>query len=166
MHHDFRTRRYVLLIALGTTLALGQGCSDKIDINEEKNTDTTANMGVQPDQKVNPRETAAQQKLQAVDTETVSGTEMPDRQTILEFKNKKGEELRTQYGAHALGIGWKLIDGVKTDELALVFYVRSATVEPASTIPPYFEFERASDGTSVFIPTTVRETPQAQEEKI
>jgi hypothetical protein len=91
---------------------------------------------------------------------------MTDRQTILEFKKLRGEELRSRYGAHALGIGWRRIDGVKTDELALVFYVVSSSTEPASSIPQSFEYLSEGKSVPVQIPTNVIESVPAQEESL
>lgn len=94
----------------------------------------------------------------------ITGEQGADRETILAFKKLKGEELRKQYGAHSLGIGWQRIGGKKTDKLALIFYVASATEEPAASIPASFEFFREEDKLPVSIPTSVVENAAPGEE--
>ena len=88
---------------------------------------------------------------------------MPDHETIRAFKAAHGEELRERYGAHAVGIGRRRVDGVKLDELALVLYVESRSDGRAREIPSHFTFH-PDGGAPVEIPSTVVEQPRAREE--
>lgn len=89
---------------------------------------------------------------------------MADQETIRAFEALHGETLRERYGAHDLGVGSRRVDGVRVGELALVFYVESATSDAALSIPSSFDFRR-DDGVTVEIPTTVVERAPAHEEE-
>ena len=43
-----------------------------------------------------------------------------------ELVRARGAELRARYGAHSIGVGRKVVDGRRTDELAVIFYVEDA----------------------------------------
>lgn len=80
---------------------------------------------------------------------------------ILEFKAQRGEELRKRYGAHGIGIGRRTINGSKTNDLALVFYVESKSSEPATKIPDSFTFQPSGTHEMIRIMTQIVETPRA-----
>lgn len=69
-----------------------------------------------------------------------------------------GAELRARHGAHSIGVGRKVIDGRRTDELAVIFYVddKAAGDEP---IPATITFTPSGRASAVELPTDVVETP-------
>lgn len=78
-------------------------------------------------------------------------------------ENKWG--LMEKFGAHSLGIGWKKIQGKKTKQVALLFYVsrKGAIHEPAQhAIPSAIEYMLPVSGKTVSIMTDVVESEAAE----
>ena len=75
-----------------------------------------------------------------------------------ELVRAHGAELRARYGAHSIGVGRKVVDGRRTDELAVIFYVDDAGAcdEP---IPTTIPFTPAGHDGPVELATEVVETP-------
>lgn len=89
----------------------------------------------------------------------------PEYAWLREFKATRGDELRRRYGAHGIGIGWKKVAGVKTDQLALIFYVERrppADKLAKEPVPATIEFTPADSDQPVLLMTDVVETPPAE----
>ena len=87
--------------------------------------------------------------------------EHPMYSAIRQYKADYGRSLMDRYGAHALGISWKDVEGESVP--ALIFYVVPASPRPES-IP---EFVQLTDreSRSVMIPTKVVFSEEAKFEK-
>ena len=89
----------------------------------------------------------------------------PEYTWLRELKSDRGENLRRQYGAHAIGIGWKKVEGKKTDQLALTFYVerkRPPDRLEREQIPPQIAFTPSDSGEPVLLLTDVVESAPAK----
>ncbi len=86
--------------------------------------------------------------------------EGPEYEWLKELKRSRGRQLRRQYGAHSLGIGWKRVDGRKTDDLALVFYVERKGTGP-EPVPAVIAFTPPGSDDQVLLQTDVVESPPA-----
>lgn len=87
---------------------------------------------------------------------------------LREYKASLGLEWARRRGAHAMGIGRKLVDGKKTDTLALRVYVARkrprAQLEADELVPSSMRFlSRRAERESTLV-TDVIETPQARPE--
>ena len=59
---------------------------------------------------------------------------------ILKVKEKHAEEILSHEGVHSVGIGYKRVNGEKTDELAiLVFVADKKSIDEAELIPNTIE---------------------------
>ncbi len=69
-----------------------------------------------------------------------------------------GADLRARHGAHSIGVGRKVVDGRRTDDLAVIFYVddKGGGGEP---IPATITFTPAGQDGPVELTTDVVETP-------
>ncbi len=91
--------------------------------------------------------------------------ESPEYGWLREFKSAHGEDLRRRCAAHAIGIGWKKVDGEKTDRLALIFYVQrkkpvgELACEP---VPPTVTFMPVDSDDAVVLHTDVVEAEPAK----
>lgn len=91
----------------------------------------------------------------------------PEYQRMREYVLQHGSRLRKQYGAHGIGVGRKTVDGVKTDQLAIRFYVaqkRPAAECGAHAIPPALAYSPEGSDDSIELATDVVEAPPAEEE--
>lgn len=88
--------------------------------------------------------------------------EHPDYSRLREFKKAHGWELMRKHGAHSLGIGWKEVDGEKTDQPALIFYVPKREADPDAPVPQKFSFVPEDEEREVDVVTDVVESPAAQ----
>ena len=86
--------------------------------------------------------------------------ERPEYAWLREFKKLRGWELIDRHGAHGLGIGWKRVDGEKTDQPALVFYVTHKSGD-SGEIPATFSFTPSGSAEAVELVTDVVQTPAA-----
>ena len=89
----------------------------------------------------------------------------PEYAWLREFKSIHGEKLRRRYGAHSIGIRWKEIEGKKTDQLALVFYVERKHPNgklASELVPPTIEFTPSDADKPVFLQTDVVESTPAK----
>ena len=89
----------------------------------------------------------------------------PEYAWLREFKEAHGTGLLRRYGAHAIGIGWKLVAGVKTDQLVLRFYVERKIPTREITgerIPPSIPFVPSGSDRLVSLGTDVVESPPAE----
>ena len=91
----------------------------------------------------------------------------PEYAWLNEYKRLHGQKLQVQHGAHSLGIGWKKVNGKRTDELALRFYTQqkqppdSLTIKP---IPSEISFTPQGATSPVLLKTDVIEmAPPTQE---
>ncbi|MDX2505601.1 MAG: hypothetical protein QNL62_14140 [Gammaproteobacteria bacterium] len=148
-----------------TSLVFCQGCNtDDGGLNTGITQDKFAD-GNYSNNQSGPKQASKKQITDRMMSDGMTGKQTANREIILAFKKLRGEELRKQYGAHSLGIGWQRVNGYKTDQLALVFYVESAASDLASSIPATFEFVREGESQPISIPTTVVETAKPGEEK-
>lgn len=91
--------------------------------------------------------------------------ERPEYAWLLEYKQAHGRALLQQYGAHALGIGWKNVAGERTDQPALIFYVeskKSVKELDRDPIPPSISFTPANSNETVLLLTDVVESAPAK----
>lgn len=84
-----------------------------------------------------------------------------EEREIRELKQERGRELMERYGAHAVGVGRKTVEGERTDDLALIFYVERKG-ETACPVPATLEHRPAEGGEALEVPTDVVESPRAQ----
>jgi len=85
----------------------------------------------------------------------------PEYAWLREFKTIHGNELRKIYGAHSIGIGWKRVDGKKTNQLALIFYVERKShgeMETIESIPSTITFKPSNLDENVQLKTDVVES--------
>jgi hypothetical protein len=82
------------------------------------------------------------------------------------FKARYGLKVPAQYGAHAWGIGRKVVEGRPTDELVLRFYVDPEQPGGGPTVPPVFVFTSLFTGDEVRVGTDVIETPRVTFEQV
>lgn len=87
----------------------------------------------------------------------------PDYAVIREYKSRVlSREAKRRYGAHSVGIARKVVNGRRTSQLALTFYVTSKRPQdrlaPTEAIPPELRF-RGRDGRERLVITDVVEMP-------
>jgi len=81
-----------------------------------------------------------------------------------ELKRVRGPELMRRYGAHAVGVGRKVVGGERTKELAIVFYVENKG-DTENPVPPVLELAGDGGGEPAKVATDVVESPRAQLEQ-
>ncbi|MGH9271511.1 MAG: hypothetical protein ACRDZ2_09570 [Ilumatobacteraceae bacterium] len=83
----------------------------------------------------------------------------PEYEWLRELVRARGDELRARHGAHSIGVGRKVVDGRRIDQLAVIFYVddKGAGGEP---IPATISFTPAGQAGPVTLCTDVVETPR------
>lgn len=89
----------------------------------------------------------------------------PEYAWLREFKKIHGWELMQEYNAHAIGIGRKKINGRRTEQLVLIFYVeRKLPSEDITTdpIPTTFTFTPGNSDQPVILKTDVVEVAPAK----
>jgi hypothetical protein len=89
---------------------------------------------------------------------------------LRELKSALGMDWARRRGAHAIGIGRKIVEGKKTDTLALRVYVAEkrplAELEAEELVPSGIPFRSRGDVRESTLPTDVIETPPARFEAI
>ena len=87
--------------------------------------------------------------------------ERPQYAWLREYKKIHGKELLKRHGAHSMGIGWKKVNGIKSDEPSLIFYVeRKIPMDELAVapIPPKIIYRPTNSQDDVCLLTDVVET--------
>ena len=81
---------------------------------------------------------------------------------LREFKSVRGRDLRSRYGAHALGIGWAVPPEGTSPRPVLRFYVAPGRALSGDPIPDHFEWTPSGESHPVRVPTEVVESEPAE----